>query len=122
MESLPRKKQPKSKPLFGDDLIKATNKLEQQISELENYDVKAITGRLDANIKALENKVNKTLSDIFGHNTSEYHKYLILTLDTLPIVFGGPKDPLPEVQQGYQKGINECVAKLRYLKETLQQK
>jgi len=122
MAKMPQKNQPKIRPLLDDNLAEAIKKLDQQISDLEKYDVKAVTGRLDVNIKALEDRVNNTLSDIFGYNTSEYHKYSILTLDTLPITFGGPRHQLPEVQQGYQKGINDYVTKLKSLKETMQKK
>jgi hypothetical protein len=122
MEILPHKKLPESNPLSGEDLTEAIKKIDQRISDLEKFDVSTITGRLDINIKLLEDSINKTLSDIFGYNTSEYHKNLILTLDTLPIAFGGPREPMPKVRQGYQKGINDCVTKLKSLKETLQQK
>jgi hypothetical protein len=122
MERMSQDKQPESKPLLSGDLTKAVSKLDQRIKDLQEFDVKSIAGRFDAKTKALEDKVNETLSEIFGLDSAEYRKYSILTLDTLPIVLGGPKHPISVLQQAYQKGIDECVAKLKSLKETLQQK
>jgi hypothetical protein len=119
MERMSQKKEPESKPSRADDLTRAVMELDQRIKDLEDFDVKAIVGRFDAKTKALEDKINETLSDIFGFDSAEYRKYSILTLDTLPIVLGGPKHPLPMLQQAYQKGIDDCVAKLKSLKETL---
>jgi len=122
MAVISQNKQPESRPLLADDLTKAIAKLERRIKNLEDFDVNTIEGRLDTNIKALEDRVNDTLSDIFGYDTAEYYNYSILSLDTLPIVLGGPKQPLPVLQQAYQKGINDCVTRLKSLKETLEQK
>lgn len=114
-----QKKQPESRPSLGDDLMKAVGELDQRIKDLEEFDVKTIGGRFDAKTKALEDRVNETLSSIFGLDSTEYRKHSILTLDTLPIVLGGPRHPLPMLQQAYQKGIDDCVAKLKSIKETL---
>ncbi len=114
-----RKKQPEYKPLVADDLTKAVGELDQRIEDLEDFDVKTVVGRFDSKTKTLEDKVNETLSDIFGLNSMEYRKNSILTLDTLPIVLGGPRHPLPMLQQAYQKGIDDCVVKLKSIRETL---
>lgn len=114
-----QKKQPESRPSPGEDLTKAVDELNQRIRELEEFDVKTVTGRFDTKTKVLEDKVNETLSDIFGSDSTEYRKHSILTLDTLPIVLGGPRHPLAMLQQAYQKGIDACVVKLKSLRETL---
>ncbi len=121
MAGIPKKKQPDSKPLLTYDLTKAIAELGQRISNLKEFDVKTLIGRLDANAKALEDKVNDTLSDIFGYDSEEYRNYAILSLDTLPIEVGGQKQSLPVLQKAYQNGINVCVTRLNSLKETLQQ-
>jgi len=102
MAGIPKKKQPDSKPLLTYDLTKAIAELGQRISNLKEFDVKTLIGRLDANAKALEDKVNDTLSDIFGYDSEEYRNYAILSLDTLPIEVGGQKQSLPVLQKAYQ--------------------
>lgn len=119
MERVSREKQSESKPLRAIDLAKAVAELDQRIKDLEDFDVKAIAGRFDSKTKALEDKINETLSDIFGFDSTEYRKYSILTLDTLPIVLGGPRHPLAVLRDAYQKGIEECVVKLKSIRETL---
>lgn len=114
-----QKEQPESEPPQADDLTKAVRVLDQRIKDLEDFDVKTVIGRFDAKTKSLEDKVNETLSGIFGFGSVEYRKHSILTLDTLPIVLGGPRHPLPVLQQAYQQGIDDCVTKLKSLKETL---
>ncbi len=119
MARISRKKQPESGLLLADDLTKAIAELDWRIKDLKDFDVKTVMGRFDANSKALEDKVNETLSDIFGFDSVEYRKYSVLTLDTLPIELGGPKPQLPVLQQAYQKGINDYVTRLKSLKETI---
>jgi hypothetical protein len=122
MERMSQDKQSGSKPVLCNDLAKAVSELDQRIKDLQGFDVKSIAGRFDAKTKELEDKVNETLSEIFGLDSAEYRKYSVLTLDTLPIVLGGPRHPISVLQEAYQKGIDECVEKLKSLKETLQQK
>ena len=119
MERTSREKQSEPKPLPADELTKAVRELDERIKDLEDFDVNTIMGRFDSKTKALEDKVNDTLAGIFGFDSAEYRKYSILTLDTLPIVLGGPRHPLPVLQQAYQKGIDDCVTKLKSLKGTL---
>lgn len=122
MAEAPQKKQLKSGPLPADNLTKAISELDRRIKDLEDFDVKTIMGRFDVKTKALEDKVNDTLSDIFGQNSIEYQKNSILTLDALPMALGEPDYPPSRLQQAYQEGINDCVTKLKSLKETLVQK
>lgn len=122
MAETPQKKQLKSMPLLADNLTKAISELDQRIKDLEDFDVKTIAGRFDTRTKELEDKVNETLSDIFGQNSAEYRKNSILTLDPLPIVFGGSGYSLSTMQLAYQEGINDYVTRLKSLKETLEQK
>ncbi len=112
---------PQSRELTAEDLKKAVSKLERRINDLEGFDVKAISERYDAKTQALNDKINHTLADIFGNDTVEYRKYLIRDLDTLPRLIGRDP-PLFEVQEGYVKGINNAIIKLKSLQETLREK
>lgn len=115
-------KQPESRKLTAEDLKKAVSQVGRRINDLEGFDVKTITERFDATTQALKDKINSTIADIFGHGTVEYNKYSIWSLDTLPLIIGAPEEPLPVVQEAYQKGISDVVTKLKSLKETLEEK
>jgi hypothetical protein len=100
------------KPSLADLLKIGNEKLEDLIQELSSFDVSTIQRRSDPRMKALTGRINDTIAEIFGHNTEEYDDYVIYSLDTLPITIGGSWYPLPEVREGYQKGIRSAVTKL----------
>ncbi len=113
-------KLPESKVLGLDELKGAVQKLDRRIKDLESFNVKIIAERFDANEKALMDRVNQTLADIFGYDTVEYKKYKIGWFDTLPIIVD-ERYSLPEIQKGCQKGINDVIIKLRSLNDTLKE-
>ncbi|GAF93227.1 unnamed protein product, partial [marine sediment metagenome] len=117
-----RNQQPSSKVLTVDDLRVGIRKLSRRIDDLTSFDVNTIEERFDSSAGALTDKINITLADIFGRDTPEYNDYSIYSLDTLPLVMGGPDHPLPEVREAYQKGINDEVTRLASLRETLEEK
>lgn len=117
-----KKAPPPSKALTIENLRAGVKKLSRRIEELRSFDVGTITERFDPKAQALTDKINSTIADIFGRDTPEYHDYSIWSLDTLPLIVGGPEYPLPEVQEAYQKGINDAVTKLTSLRETLEEK
>ncbi len=97
-------------------------KLKRRIRELEEFDISTIQERFDARTKALKIKINDTIADMFGYETIQYRNYYIYTLDTLPTVMGGQKYAVHQIREGYKKGIEETIVKLRSLKETLEEK
>ena len=98
------------------ELLKADNgKLEEIIQELKSFDVGTIQRRSDPKMKALTGRINDTIAEIFGRNTDEYDNHVIYSLDTLPMTIGGSWHPLPEVREGYQKGIRSAITKLSSL-------
>ena len=113
--------QPESRELSIADLRKAITNIDRRIDDLKKFDVNTITERFDAKTQALKDKVSGTLADIFGHDTVEYRKYDIRTLEDLPMIISR-KYHLQEVIPATQKGINDAVIKLESLKETLQEK
>lgn len=114
--------QPEAATLTAEGIRLGLTKLERRIKELEGFDVKTIEERFDAKTQALRDKINDTIRDIFGHGTVEYNRYSVYSLDTLPLTVGGPRYPLPQVQDAYKKGIDETLVKLRSLKDTLEEK
>jgi hypothetical protein len=98
------------------DLIRTGNeKLEGMIIELNSFDVSTIQRRSDPRMKALTGRINDIIAEIFGRDTDEFDDHVIWSLDTLPITIGGSWYPLPEVREGYQKGIQSAVSKLTSL-------
>lgn len=117
-----KKEQPKPAELTPDRIKLGIVKLERRIKELEEFDISTIQKRFDAKTQALCAKINDTIAEIFGHDTIEYQNYDIYSLDTLPLIMGGGEDPLYKVHEGYKKGIEEAIIKLKSLKETLEEK
>jgi hypothetical protein len=97
--------QPKPAEITPEKIRNGIIKLIRRINKLKEFDISTIQERWDPKIKALTTKINDTMAEIFGYETIEYQKYSISTLDTLPIIMGGGKDPLFKVQEGYKKGI-----------------
>jgi predicted nucleotide-binding protein len=114
--------QPDSKILSGEDLRVGIRKLQRRIDDLNGFDVSAIEERFDSKGTALTNKINSTLADIFGRDTSEYKDHSVWSLDTLPLVMGGRDYHVSEIRAAYQKGINDAITKLTSVREMLEEK
>lgn len=114
--------QPQPAQLTLENIRNAIPKLERRIADLESFDVTTIRERWDPVMKALALKVDGTLQDILGHGTVEYNEYTIDSLDTLPLIMGGGLNPLPKVIEGYRRGIESAVLKLKTLKELLEER
>ncbi|OPY79130.1 MAG: hypothetical protein A4E65_01982 [Syntrophorhabdus sp. PtaU1.Bin153] len=102
------------------DPVKASAALRCAIDELKSFDVMTIKQRPDPRAKALTDRINNTLADIFGRDTDEYDNHSIWSLDTLPVTIGGAWHPLSQVREGYRKGITDAVAKLSPVLEKLE--
>lgn len=108
---------------FTPDIIKkGITKLQRRIEELDNFDVSTVEKRWDAKITALKNKINNTLTEIFGHGTVEYNTYDIHDLCDLPLIMGGGPDPIHKVRESYTRGIKSAIVKMNSVKEILEEK
>lgn len=116
------KEQPKSAELNPEKIRSGIIKLGRRINDLEDFDISTIQERWDPNIKALTIKINSTIAEIFGHDSIEYQNYHIFSLDTLPHTMGGGPSPLYKVHEGYKKGIDGTIIKLKSIKEILEEK
>lgn len=83
-----RSTRPESRELSVADLQKAIIKIDRRLNDLKTFDVNTITDRFDAKVTALEEKINSTIADIFGHDTVEYRRYDIRDLVDLPMIIG----------------------------------
>ena len=99
------------------EILKSWNeKLNDIIQELNAFDVRTIQRRSDPRMKMFAGRINDIVAEIIDRNSDEYDDYAVYSLDTLPITIGGSWHPLPEVQEGYRKGIQLALSKLASLR------
>jgi len=106
------KEKPQTKPLQADDLREQIGELRYRIDDLKTFDIDSIEQRFDPRVRALGDTVNNTLADIFGRNTPLYWQHALPSLDSLPVVVGGPKLSPEELRDAYRKRINDAVSKV----------
>ena len=107
---------PKSADLTPDQMQIAIPKLLRRIKELEEMDIDTIQDRYEPRFESLEQKIDSTLVDIFGHNTIEYNRYHIFTLDTASQNLFHEAS-LYEVREGYKDGIKQAISNLKTIVE-----
>jgi hypothetical protein len=106
------KEKPQAKPLSADDLQEQIGELRYRIDDLKTFDIDSIEQRFDPRVRALGDTVNNTLADIFGRNTPLYWQHALPSLDSLPVVVGGPKLSPEELRNAYRKRINDAISKV----------
>ena len=74
--------QPTAANLSAEQMRSAIPKLERRIRDLEEFDPDSLTQRGDPRLKALENKLEDTVADVFGHGSIEYNRFKPRSLDT----------------------------------------
>ena len=111
-----------SKALRADDLYAQIGELRCRIDDLKSFDVNTIEQRFDPRVRALGDTVNGTLADIFGRNTSAYWQHALPSLDSLPVVVGGPKLSQEELRDAYRRRINDAISKVNITIDILQAK
>ena len=95
--------------------------LKQRIEELNKIDINTIQERGEPRFDALEQKIDSTLVDIFGNNSTEYIRFSIDRLDTASINFMHGT-PLNEVREGYNRGIEQAKSNLKTIIELFEEK
>lgn len=112
---------PQSAQMTAEQMRAAIPRLRKRIAELAAFDVMSVQDRGDPRIQGLENALEATITDTFGPNTIEYHRYLPGSLDTASIYFGHAT-PLSEVRQGYARGISRATTQLASAIEWFEEK
>ena len=93
-------KEPERAVLSSGQMSAAIPTLKRRIEELRALDVNSIQERGDPKFEAIENKIDDTLVEIFGHDTVEYRRYTIGSLDTASVNWAYAT-PIAEVREGY---------------------
>jgi putative component of toxin-antitoxin plasmid stabilization module len=116
------KDKPHSKTLRADDLQAQISELRYRIDDLKTFDIDSIEQRFDPRVRALGDTVNNTLAEIFGRNTPAYWQYALPSLDSLPVVVGGPKFSQEELRDAYRRRINDAISKVNVTIDVLEAK
>jgi uncharacterized protein (TIGR02391 family) len=105
--------------LRPEQMRSALPRLRKRIEELRAVDINTIQAGWA--IKALEQKVNSTLRDIFGPNTVEYQEFGDVWLDRTPLnLINEPTSY--EIREGLSRGISATVSSLETIISLFQEK
>lgn len=106
--------------------IGGVRELEARIQELQDFDADTVQERFkDPRVEVLETAIDETLSDMFGHRTTEYNRYDGATrLDNGPISMGGwgedGRSDAHEARQYLREGKDRAIALLTQAKRRLE--
>lgn len=103
---------PRSANLTPEQMRRALPKLKRRLEELQALDANTVRGHSDQGFKAVELRLDATLTEIFGNDTDEYERFRINSLDLGPLVIGGGV-PLHKIQDGYRRGKDQAVTKVQ---------
>src|SRR5437879_1578203 len=103
--------EPRRANLTTEQMRFALPKLKRRLEELQAIDPTKLGRRDDPTVHAVQERVNQTLTDIFGADTVEYNRFSIM-LDTAGYYIG-EETPREEWVQGYQDGIADAIEKLK---------
>lgn len=96
-----------------EQMNKGVARLTRLIGEIKGFDATTLVKRWSPEQKALEARIDGTLTSVFGHNTVEYRRYARATkLDHGPVVMrfeGGPLDNSSEARQYVTEGKAEAI-------------
>lgn len=112
--------QPKSAGLRPEQMRAAIPKIRRRIAELEEFDPSSIRERGDPRLKTLQTKLDDTITEIFGSDTIEAHRFRTFSFDGAGIAFGGV--PISEVIQSIHKSKARELANLNTIIELFNEK
>jgi uncharacterized protein (TIGR02391 family) len=118
--STPRGPQPAS--LSAQQMQAALPKLERRLAALKAVDIASITERGDARLKALQQKIDDTLVEIFGIDSVEYQRYRIASLEGGPMFVRTDRPAPQEAREGCRKGIARAVSTLETIAQLFGEK
>ena len=113
--------EPPSRVLSKTDLENAVRSIQRRIDELKAFDISLVQKRYDPRVRALEDKINTTIANIFGNGTADYCRHVVYPFDNLPTpLYLEGRDYSPrEIQASYKESIEAAVVKLESLRDFL---
>lgn len=113
--------EPRQAYLTPEQMRAAIPRLRMRIEELREIDVNTIQDRSEPRFRSLEQKIDETLVDIFGHDTVEYKRYDVWSLDRASVNYAYGT-PLHEIREGYQRGIDQAISNLQTIIDLFEEK
>ncbi len=118
---------PRPANLTSAQMSQALPRLEKRLKDLEEFTVSGSEDDVSANAKALQQKYDDTLIDIFGNDTLEYQRFHIRSFyESSGVIamagFGAPRRSLAEEVEPYKKGVAKGVRTLRTIIELFNEK
>jgi uncharacterized protein (TIGR02391 family) len=103
---------PQSAQLTPQQIRAAIPKLERRVAEWNALNVEALTEEdHDDKVEDLKRRSHATLDEVFGHDSIDYKRYRIETIDGTPLFIG--RYPRIEERRPYiRKGIASAISKL----------
>jgi predicted nucleotide-binding protein len=103
-------------------LRQGIERLRRRIADLEGFDPTSVKERWAPETKAIQAAIDDTLSKIFGHNTSAYHRYQAAAdLDRGPLFLGAGDDPLYKIHEWLKEGKAASLALLKQAAKSLEE-
>lgn len=99
----------------------ALTKLKRRLNDLNAVNIASIQERGDPRIEAIEQKIDDTMAEIFGHDTIEYQRFRIGVLDTAPLSMY-ESTSIETIRKGYQHGIEQAMSTINTVMELFQEK
>ncbi len=115
--------QPAAANLSAEQMRTAIPKLERRIRDIEEFDPSSLSQRSDPRLGALENKLEDTIADVFGHGTLEYHRFSPGSLDTAGynMMYATPLDEvIRSVQESKQRELTNLQTIIELFNEKLE--
>ncbi|MFP6747133.1 MAG: hypothetical protein VCD66_06010 [Alphaproteobacteria bacterium] len=116
MAKKPRTDEIRDAVLSYDDMQAAIRKIDRRLADLDAFDIEEIHDRDTPEIEAIGVKINTLLVDVFGSNSTEYHRYNhIPNIDTAGYSLDGTS--IYEIREGLVSGIGRAKATLEAIKQ-----
>jgi uncharacterized protein (TIGR02391 family) len=98
----------------------AIPKLERRLAEVEALQPESAQSLSDPTFRAVGDKIDSTLVEVYGHDTLDYKRFSIGSLYKGGFYMGGT--PLGQVRDGYRTGKEQAAGKLKTAIEILREK
>lgn len=118
---------PRPANLSPAEMSQALSRLERRLRDLDGFTVDGTKDEVSARAKALQQKYDDTLIEIFGNDTLEYQRFQLRSFyESAGVVlmsgFGGHRRSQAEEVEPYKKGVANGVRNLRTIIELFEEK
>jgi hypothetical protein len=102
---------PQPARLTNEEMRAAIPRLERRITELEGLDLTTLTDENVGDVVGdLQRRIDDTLVDVFGHDTTDYHRYSISWIDETPMSLVGDSPSIHERRDYIKRGVASAIS------------